>query len=64
MVSSIVDALTVPQNSIEVCSFLDARRWCCQTNANQSQFFSNLTLLGRADAAPLGKSSGTVQLEV
>ena len=37
---------------------------CCQTNANQSLFFSNLNLLGCAEAAPLGQSSGTVQLEV
>ncbi|WP_139280761.1 GMC family oxidoreductase [Shimia gijangensis] len=39
-----------------------AERWC-QTNANQSLFFSNLNLLGCEETAPLGKSSGAVQLE-
>ena len=37
---------------------------CCQTNANQSLFPSNLNLLGCAEAAPLGKSSGAVELEI
>ena len=40
------------------------KRWCCQTTANQSHFSSNLNSLGRAEAAPLGKSGGTVQLEI
>jgi hypothetical protein len=35
-----------------------------QTNANQSLFSSDLNILGCAKAAPLGKSSGTVQLEI
>lgn len=38
--------------------------WCCQSNANQSLFFSNLTLSGCAETAPLGQSSGTVKLEI
>jgi hypothetical protein len=37
---------------------------CCQTNAHQSQFSSNLNLLGYAMTAPLGKSGGAVQLEI
>jgi|TARA_B110000503_G_scaffold42333_1_gene69362 hypothetical protein len=37
---------------------------CCQTNANQPQFFSDLNLLGCAKATPLGKSGGAVQLEI
>jgi hypothetical protein len=40
------------------------KRWCCQTTANQSHFSSNLNSLGRTEAAPLGKSGGTVQLEI
>ena len=40
------------------------QRRCCQTNANQPQFFSDLNLLGCAKAAPLGKSGGAVKLEV
>lgn len=38
--------------------------WCCQTNANASQFSSNRNLLGRAEVTPLGQSGGTVQLEI
>jgi hypothetical protein len=41
----------------------NCNRWC-QTNANQSLFSSDLNILGCAKAAPLGKSSGTVQLEI
>jgi hypothetical protein len=37
---------------------------CCQTNAHQSQFSSSLNPLGYAKTAPLGKSGGTVQLEI
>jgi hypothetical protein len=37
--------------------------WCCQTNANQSQFSSDLNLLGCAETAPLAESGGTVKLE-
>jgi hypothetical protein len=37
---------------------------CCQTNAHKSQFCSNLNLLGCAEATPLGKSGGAVQLEI
>jgi hypothetical protein len=37
---------------------------CCQTNANQSLFSSNLNLLGCAETAPLGESGGAVQLEI
>ncbi len=37
---------------------------CCQTNANQSQFSSNLNLLGCAETAPLGESGGAVQFEI
>jgi len=37
---------------------------CCQTNANQSLFSSDLKLLGCAETAPLGQSSGTVVLEI
>jgi hypothetical protein len=37
---------------------------CCQTNANQSLFSIDLNLLGCAEAAPLGKSGGAVQLEI
>jgi hypothetical protein len=40
------------------------KRQFCQTKANQSHFSSNLNSLGRAEAAPLGKSGGTVQLEI
>jgi hypothetical protein len=42
----------------------DLFQWCCQTNAHKSQFCSNLNLLGCAEAAPLGKSGGAVQLEI
>jgi len=35
----------------------------CQTNANQSLVGQGACLLSRAEAAPLGKSSGTVELE-
>ena len=38
--------------------------WCCQTNANQSLFSSDLNLLGCAETVPLGQSSGTVVLEI
>ena len=44
------------------CQELAAR--CCQTNANQSQFSGNLNLVGCAETAPLGQSSGAVQLEI
>ena len=37
---------------------------CCQTNANSSQFPGIGNLLGCADAAPLGKSGGAVELEI
>ena len=36
----------------------------CQTNANQSLFFSNFNLSGCAETAPLGKSGDAVQLEI
>jgi hypothetical protein len=39
-------------------------QWCGQTNANESLFFINLNLLGCAETAPLGKSGGTVELEI
>ena len=39
-------------------------RRCCQTNANSSQFPGIGNLLGCADAAPLGKSGGAVELEI
>jgi hypothetical protein len=42
----------------------DSIAGCCQTNAHQSHFCSNLNLLGCAEAAPLGKSGGAVQLEI
>jgi hypothetical protein len=35
-----------------------------QTKANQAHFSSNLNLLGCAETAPLGKSGGTVELEI
>ena len=38
-------------------------RWCCQTNANQSQFTPMRQLSGRAELAPLGEGDGTVELE-
>jgi hypothetical protein len=41
-----------------------ACKGCCQTNAHQPEFSSNLNFLGCAEAAPLGKSVGTVQLEI
>jgi hypothetical protein len=37
---------------------------CCQKKANQSHFSSNLNPLGYAKTAPLGKSGGTLQLEI
>jgi hypothetical protein len=42
----------------------DTQERCCQTNANQSQFFYNLNALGCSEAAPLGQSGGTVQLKI
>ena len=45
-------------------SLAEAREWCCQTNANSSQFPGIGNLLGCADAAPLGKSGGAVELEI
>ena len=37
---------------------------CCQTNANQSLFSSNLNLLGCAETAPLSQSGGAVKFEM
>ncbi len=37
---------------------------CCQTNANSSQFSSAGNWSGRKKAAPFGKSSGAVLLEI
>jgi hypothetical protein len=42
----------------------NARRGWCQTDANQSQFFKNYTLLGRKKAAPLCESDGAIGLEI
>jgi len=39
-------------------------QWCCQTNANQSLFSSNLNLLGCAETAPLSQSGGAVKFEM
>lgn len=36
---------------------------CCQTNANQSLFSSNINMLGGVETAPLGQS-GAVKLEI
>jgi len=46
------------------CSVIKLFIWCCQTNANSSQFPGIGNLLGCADAAPLGKSGGAVELEI
>ena len=40
------------------------RTRCCQTNANSSQFIWLGSMLGSKETAPLGKSGGTVQLEI
>jgi hypothetical protein len=45
-------------------SHLEAPPRCCQTKANQFHFSRNLNSLGCAEAAPLGKSGGAVQLEI
>jgi hypothetical protein len=37
---------------------------CCQTKANQSHLSINLNPLGYAKTAPLGKSGGTLKLEI
>ena len=39
-------------------------RRCCQTNANQSHFSSNLNPLGYAKTASLDNSGGAVQLKI
>ncbi len=36
----------------------------CQTNSNQSQFTAECLNLRRAKLSPLGKSGGTVELEI
>jgi hypothetical protein len=40
------------------------KKWCGQTNPNQSQYSYNLNFLGSAEAAPLGQSGGTVRLKI
>jgi len=37
--------------------------WCCQTNANQSQFAEERRISGRAKLTPFGKRGGSVELE-
>ena len=55
----------VVHSSLEVVGFtVDLHEGCCQTNANSSQFPGIGNLLGCADAAPLGKSGGAVELEI
>jgi hypothetical protein len=46
------------------CDGFEVLEGCCQTNAHKSHFSSNLNPLGHAKTAPLGKSGGTVQLEI
>jgi hypothetical protein len=48
----------------EVIQNEETKEQCCQTNANQSQFYYNLNFLGSAEAAPLGQSGGTVRLKI
>ena len=36
----------------------------CQTDSNQSQFAPVREISGRAELTPLGKSGGTVELEI
>ena len=50
--------------AIQVCLTMKVLFGCCQTNANSSQFPGIGNLLGCADAAPLGKSGGAVELEI
>jgi class 3 adenylate cyclase len=38
--------------------------WCCQTNANQSQFAPTGRISGGAELTPLSQCGGAVQLEV
>ena len=56
--------MVVAAHILHVCADPECFVRCCQTNAHKSQFCSNLNLLGCAEATPLGKSGGAVQLEI
>jgi hypothetical protein len=54
----------IPKQKRRVTNGADYDERCCQTNAHQPEFSSNLNFLGCAEATPLCKSGGTVQLEI